>query len=257
MRDAVLISSGDALPMTAEGMLDLSFDEAKRVSDALLSSSGTDLSLFAAYVVTDRQAGDTDGIVQSASHAAYAFYYLRNMLGIPVAADNWTDASSQSGFPWDQELVMVIVDDAGIAEMRWNEPISSAGSATSCTATISFSQAKEIFEKMMPLVYGAQTTSANPKLDHVKIDIDVSQAQLCLLRVKDQTAASKSGLLVPAWVFYGDILSQTFWKDGTTDISIYRQGMDGDNGSSFSQGPTIVFALNAVDGSVIDISKGY
>ena len=257
MRDAVLISSGDTLPQSVDGMLALSFDEAKQQSDALLSSTGTDLTLFAAYVVTDRQAGDTDGIVQSASHAAYAFYYLRNMLGIPVATDNWTDGSNQSGFPWDQELILVMVDHDGIAEMRWNEPISSAGSATSSSATLSFAQAQEIFEKMIPLVYGTQTTSANPKLDHVKIDITVSQAQLCLLRVKDQTAASKSGLLVPAWVFYGDILSQTFWKDGKTDIVIHRQGMDGSFGSSFSQGPTIVFALNAVDGSVIDVSKGY
>lgn len=257
MRDAVSIASGDTLPQSVTGMLALSFDEAKRRSDALLSASGTDLSLYAAYVVTDRQAGDTDGIVQDASHAAYAFYYLRNMLGLPVAADCWTDASSQSGFPWDQELIMVIVDDAGIAEMRWNEPISSAGSATSCASTLSFSQAQEIFEKMIPLVYGKQTTSANPKLDHVKIDIAVSQAQLCLLRVKDSTAASKSGLLVPAWVFYGDILSQAFWKDGKTDIVNHRQGMEGSFGSSFSQGPTIVFALNAVDGSVIDVSKGY
>lgn len=129
--------------------------------------------------------------------------------------------------------------------------------ATECESILSFAQAQEIFEKMAPIVYGAQTASANPKLDRVALDIDVSQAQLCLLRIRDQTAESKSGLLVPAWVFYGTIVTQTFWKDGSAYAPFYRQGMNGASGCDFLPGPTIVFAINAVDGSVIDTSLGF
>ena len=91
----------------------------------------------------------------------------------------------------------------------------------------------------------------------MEIDATISRVQLCYLLIKDQNAENNTGLLVPAWVFYGDIVSQTFWNDGTSYDPLYRQGMSGASGCSFSLGPTIVFAVNAVDGSVIDPSLGY
>lgn len=257
MLGAVAIQSGKALPEAAEGKLACAYTDAKDLSDGLFISAGVDVSLLEAYVVGDSQSGNTDGVVRDAAHFAYAFLYTRTVNGIPVATDGWTDDGSTSAFPWDQEQIQVIVDDAGIAQVRWSEPITLQDDTTDCASILSFSQAQEIFEKMVPLVYGAQTTSANPKLDHVRIDIDVSQVQFCLLRVKGQTAESKSGLLVPAWVFYGDIVSQTFWKDGSSYDPLYRQGMNGADGCDYSPGPTIVFAINAVDGSVIDVSQGY
>lgn len=257
MLDAVAVQEGDALPGAASGKLTRSYEEAKTLSDGLFASAGVDVSLLAAYVVGDRQTGDTDGVVQDAAHYAYEFLYTRTVGGIPVAADVWADDGGAEGIPWEYEQIRVIVDDEGIAQLRWSEPVTPRDDSTACASILGFPQAQEIFEKMAPLVYGAQTASANPKLDYIRIGIDLSEVQLCLLRVKDQTAESKIGLLVPAWVFYGDIVSQTFWKDGSSCDPSYRQGMDGAIGCDFSPGPTIVLAVNAVDGSVIDVSLGY
>lgn len=257
MLDAVAILPGDTLPKLAQGKLECAFDEAKRLSDDLIVSADVDVSLLAAYVVDDRQVGSTDGVFQDAAHFAYVFQYTRTIGGIPVATDCWTDDDGSSAFPWDQERISVTVDDAGIAQFRWDEPLTLQADTTDCASILTFPQAQEIFEKMIPLIYEAQTTSANPKLDRVKIDIGLTAAQLCLFRMKDPTAESKSGILVPAWVFYGNIVSQTFWKDGTASDPTHRQGMNGSAGCDFSPGPTIVLAVNAIDGSVIDASMGY
>ena len=257
MLDAISIRPGDALPQAAQGKLTRTYDEAKSLSDGLLASADADVTLLAAYVVGDRQTGLTDGAARDSSHYAYEFQYARSVDGVPVAADAWADDDETGDFPWQYEQIVVTIDDDGIARVFWSEPVTPENDRMECASLLTFPQAREIFEKMVPVVYGSQTTSANPKLDRVKIDIDLDQIQLCLLRVKDPTVESKSGLLVPAWVFYGDIVSQTFWKDGTFDAPFHRQGMNGASGCDFSPGPTIVFAVNAVDGSTIDTSQGY
>lgn len=257
MLGAVAIQSGDALPENAQGKLARAYSDAKELSDGLLDAAGAEVSLLLAYVVGDGQTGLTDGVVRDAAQYAYEFLYLRSVGGIPVAADVWADDGIAGGFPWQYEQIAVVVDDAGIARVRWSEPVTPESAGTECADILSFPQAREIFEKMVPVVYGAQTTSANPKLECVEIGVELSQVRLCLLRVKDVTAESKTGLLVPAWVFYGDVVQQTFWKDGTAYSPLYRQGMNGASGCDFSPGPTIVLAVNAVDGSVVDTSQGY
>ena len=256
MRNAVLLQAGDALPQAAKGKLNLTLAEAKQLSDGLLASADTKVALQSAYVVGDSQTGETDGLVQEAAHYAYRFVYARTINGIPVATDAWTqDAASE--FPWPTEQIETIVDDEGIAQVRWVEPITIQSEEADDVSPISFAQANEIFQKMIPVIYGSQTYSANPKIDHMNVSIDVNDIQLSMLRIKNPSAESKTGLLIPAWVFYGNIVSQTFWSVNTADSPYYRQGMNGAEGCAFAPGATIVLAINAVDGSIIDTSQGY
>jgi len=246
MLGTVSFQSGGTLPDDAQGKLVRTYDDAKILSDGVFAAAGVDVSLLASYVVNDRQTGDTDGIVQSAKHYAYEFVYTRTVDGIAVATDAWA-----------YEQIKVIVDDEGIALLRWSSPVAVGDDATECASILTFPQAQEIFEKTASIAYGAQTTSANPSLDRVEIDATISQVQLCSLYVEDQNTESKTGLLVPAWVFYGDIVSQSFWNDGTSYDLNHRQCMSGASGCAYYPGPTIVFAINAVDGSVIDPALGY
>ena len=126
--------------------------------------------------------------------------------------------------PGVYEQIAVVVDDEGIAQFRWVEPNTTQSEETNPVSPISFPQAREIFEKMIPIIYGAQTYSVNPKIDHIKVEIDVNSIQLSMLRIRNPSATNKSGLLVPAWVFYGDIVSQTFWNNGTTDLPLLSAG---------------------------------
>jgi hypothetical protein len=84
-----------------------------------------------------------------------------------------------------------------------------------------------------------------------RMDINVEDIQLCLLRVREQNADQTSGLLVPAWVFYGHNVTM---MDGSNEISFDK---DGDGSIPWPEAPRILLAINAVDGSVIDMAKGY
>ncbi|MEN6340519.1 MAG: DUF6034 family protein [Clostridiaceae bacterium] len=259
MTDGVAYSEGDVLPEQAKGSLNTTYTDAKALADGLLSAAGVDSALLAVYVVGDRQTGESDGVESSANHFAYTFLYERVVSGAPVAADVWED-NTADGMPWNYEQIKITVDDGGIASFYWREPLSLTGEAKQAGTLLTFPQAQEIFETIAPIAYGAQTTSANPSLDRVEIDLSVSRVQLCLLRVWADPSAEKTektGSLVPAWVFYGDVVNHVFWKDGTAYDAYYRQGMNGAGGSAFCKGPTIVFAINALDGSVIDPSVGY
>ncbi len=259
MANAALYREGEALPQQAQGKLTVSYPEARALADGLLKAAGLDATLLAAYVVDDAQTGETDGIVQSAEHGAFTFLYERVVSGVPVAADVWEDNTAESR-PWNCEQIQITVDDEGVAAFYWREPLTLMGETEQAGTLLTFPQAKEIFETIAPIAYGAQTSSANPSLDRVEIDLNVTSVQLCLLRVWTGEGAEKTektGLLVPAWVFYGDVVDQVFWKDGTSYDAYYRQGMNGAGGSAFRKGPTIVFAINALDGSVIDPSVGY
>ncbi|MEN6418966.1 MAG: DUF6034 family protein [Clostridiaceae bacterium] len=259
MANAVLYREGETLPQQAQGKLTVSYPEAQALSDGLLKAAGLDATLLAAYVVDNAQTGETDGIVQSAEHSAYSFLYERVVSGAPVAADAWEDNTAESR-PWNCEQIQITVDDEGIAAFYWREPLTLTGETVQGGTLITFPQAKEIFETIAPIAYGAQTSSANPSLDRVEIDLNVTSVQLSLLRVwagEGAERAEKTGSLVPVWVFYGDVVDQVFWKDGTSYDAYYRQGMNGAGGSAFRKGPTIVFAINALDGSVIDPSVGY
>ncbi|HWQ06675.1 MAG TPA: DUF6034 family protein [Feifaniaceae bacterium] len=256
MANAVLYQEGEALPQQAQGKLTVSYSDAKALADGLLEAAGLDTELLAAYVVDDAQTGETDGIVHGAEQSAFTFLYERVVSGVPVAADVWEDNTAESR-PWNYEQLDVTVDDEGIAAFYWREPLSLTGETGQAGTLLTFPQAKEIFETIAPIAYGAQTSSANPSLDRVEIDLNVTSVQLSLLRVWAGEGAEKTGSLVPAWVFYGDVVDQVFWKDGTSYDAYYRQGMNGAGGSAFRKGPTIVFAVNALDGSVIDPSVGY
>lgn len=259
MANAVLYQEGEALPQQAQGKLTVSYPDARALAEGLLKAAGLDTELLAAYVVDDAQTGETDGIVRGAEHSAYFFLYERVVSGVPVAADVWDDSTAESR-PWNCEQLEVTVDDEGIAAFRWREPLSLTGETGQAGTLLTFPQAKEIFETIAPIAYGAQTSSANPSLDRVEIDLSVTSVKLSLLRVwagADAVKTEKTGSLVPAWVFYGDVVDQVFWKDGTSYDAYYRQGMNGAGGSAFCKGPTIVFAVNALDGTVIDPNVGY
>lgn len=259
MADAVLYHEGDALPQQAQGKLTVSYADAKALADGFLKAAGLETELLAAYVVDDAQTGESDGVVRAAEQYAYVFQYERVVSGVPVAADVWEDNAAESR-PWNYEQMEVTIDNEGIAAFYWREPVTVTGETEQAETLLTFPQAREIFETIAPIAYGAQTSSANPSLDRVEIDLDVSRVQLCLMRVwngENADRSEKSGFLVPAWVFYGTVVDQVFWKDGTPYDAYYRQGMNGAGGSAFCKGLTIVFAVNAIDGSVIDPSVGY
>lgn len=84
----------------------------------------------------------------------------------------------------------------------------------------------------------------NPEIDHVEMNIDVNKVELGLVRVRTQNADGREGIYTPAWVFSGSKTQDFFYTSGQTyhDESLRNE---------------ILLVINAVDGSIIDLEKGY
>jgi len=107
----------------------------------------------------------------------------------------------------------------------------------------------------------------------VELDISVDSIELCLVRIREQGGAQTDGLLVPAWVFSGhnkgtDKNGEVKYLQGASALASFdpMQGVAEGGGSlsKFVLSPgvleddtVVLLAINAIDGSIIDLSKGY
>ena len=174
----------------------------------------------------------------------YLIEYVRTVEGAPVAFVPLTQAYGDPRsveIPWSYESIRAMVDDEGLKSVSWQKPIHVTDVVSDQVQVISFEEAKNIFTSMCGIVYEPQT-STSFNADRY-IDVNVEHVELNLIRIREQNAETKlTGLYVPAWLFYGKEVVQ-YDKHDAPDFS-----------KPFTR---ILFAINAVDGSVIDLDKGY
>lgn len=212
--------------------------EARKQAETLITQCGvTDMTVDGVYLMTDRQPlypdwVDADYLAEQralSEHQAYSVRFLRKVAGVPVESYYGISQvkvdDSGYGPQWYYEVLEVDVDDAGILTVCWTGPLQIESIITDQAALLPFSQIKDIFEKMMPVVY------ANYGVDSDFL-IEVKEVRLCLWRIFDKDSYTR-GILAPAWCFYGSL--------------------NGNRGTEFQP----ILILNAVDGSVIDPRNGY
>ena len=248
MLEAVEITDGNALPKHTD-RVSYSYMDAKALADGVVASTGVPAEMQTAYLMNDVQNGTVDGIVRDAETWAYKFVYQRTVDGIPVAVDAW-DSSA-----FVDEKMEVIIDSNGIADFLWKSPLTLTADPVGGGQLLPFDEARVIFESSAVFTYADRAKLQGEKVDHVEYGVNVNNVQLCYICITKQE--SGEGLIVPAWIFYGDITHKIHWKDGSVlDLGL-EQGGSGRTGSQVLRGHTIVFAINAVDGSVIDVAQGY
>ncbi len=98
-----------------------------------------------------------------------------------------------------------------------------------------FDDVLQIFEKAMQIDLGDYIR--NGKLEG-GLDISISHIELSYIRIYDSDAFD-SGIAIPAWVFFG--------------MDCVRYG----SGEEYDGTPRTIMAINAIDGSVIDVAQGY
>lgn len=194
---------------------------------------------------------DTE-IIQSDHPTAYSFYLTQTIDGIQSAITSSYEVSEDAAVAsWLYESINVIVEKDGIVSFSWQFPISVEDTVSDNVGIISFDQAKDIFEQMMPLTARGDLEQFTDEYMESTVDIKVTDVRLGLMRVRNSGNELK-GLMTPVWLFYGDYTRNTEYTQAGKDA-----GYDtGDNSFTEAQ-PWILLAVNAVDGSVIDITEGY
>ena len=239
--------------------LQLTYDDAVRQINEVLEAADGAFQIKHVYLIDDEQRGWTDGIVSDASHYAFAVQCRRTVMGIPVAtdaADTWRSSEAYA-IAWQEESLWIVIDKDGIVSMDWLEPLTVQDTIAESTNLMPFSEITEIAEKMLRVIYLSFTDPKNPTIDRIEIDVNVSHADLELIRVREQdNVKGKSGILIPVWVFYGTIQRTVYDKNGGDRDSVYSDYGLG-SGNRYYEGDVIVLCINAIDGSIIDPMLGY
>ncbi len=128
---------------------------------------------------------------------------------------------------WPYEYMQINVNDEGIRQMFWSAPIEITETAVERSSMLPFSDIRDIFEKMMPITY----TDVGDE-----VYCEITEVRLEYVRILEQNSQN-TGLLVPAWNFYGIRRATESAQDATSEI--------------------ILLCVNGVDGSIIDRGVGY
>ena len=178
----------------------------------------------------------------SVDDCIYFIDFVRTVYGMPVAYLTQCESYmyEEVEIPWDYETIRFLVDSKGINSLNWHYPVQVTKLISGDAAVLTLEQATKIFENMSVIIYDAQT-------DHndrpVYIDVLISRVELSLVRVREKNEQGRTGLYIPAWVFYGKKVSN--YREPVTQEMIDEQ-MTG-----------VVLAVNAIDGSIIDLGHGY
>jgi len=258
MADPVNVSVSFDSEHETDDKVGYSLSNAIELCSNMFSSNTLSLDLASVYMVNDSSMGLSDDEVRSAQNYAYKLFYVREVAGVPVAVDAAMGMNEDSyNIRWSYEQIEVVIDKNGIVSLNWGAPLSIEEMIKQNVKVISLDSANDIFKMMALTVYEPQAKPLNPKVKSIEIDVKIDEIQLRLLRIREQnTEGTRTGILVPAWVYYGSVKSATFWEDPSQNTVVY-QGSSNQFGNMYYWGPTIVLAINAVDGSIIDTAIGF
>lgn len=239
--NAQKVSEEDA--SAAEGKLEMSYGDAKALCDGFFASGGiTDVTLDSAYVIDDETRFGPDGQPHPAERYAYRFEYVRTVEGVPVANTSAVPPDDSPALPWGNESIQITIEDDGFGSISWHSVTQPGEIIMADTGVMPFNEVQKIFEKMILISYEGSEELVGR--DDTTIHITIDEIALSLVRVREQNADGRNGVYVPTWVFYGS-------EQQVNDLGVwYANSVDK---------PTKypVLAINAIDGSVIDLSKGY
>lgn len=241
----------DTLPKAVQKHLTLPLSDAIALTDGFFTAAGIDdVKLFASYLTDNHGTGHVDDNWDPASEYAYKLFYTRTVNGVPVSCHMSDSASSDYTEPWFYESIEFTVTDDGIVGIEWIEPCAVTEIIEDDVDLIDFDQAVSAFENAATYIFGKFVEESDDVESTATVDIDSIQLNLVRLREKDMPD-QKAGLYVPAYVFYGSVKEKTHYKKENETYENYRTSYGG--GSDIFPGPLMVIAINAIDGSIINV----
>ena len=212
-------------------------NQAVNAANELLSLMGvSDYS----YKTSSLVFGSINGTVQKAYRLSYSRILGNNsftLTSAPAGGGGAIDDGKGGHIEgWEYESMTFLVNNDGIVSMEWINPYDVSEVITNNTSMMDFNDVMDIFNKMI-VVTNAYLS------DHMSKTINVDRIELGLMRITDPATRS-SGLVIPVWDFFGNVT--TAFKNGEKSYS----ELDDDPLNS-------VLAINAIDGTLVDRSRGY
>ncbi len=164
--------------------------------------------------------------------------YCRAIGGVPLEQPSGTkkmessDGGDYTEKRWPAEVIEFRINDSGIIQFQWNAPLQITETVVDQAAMKPFPEIAAAFEKMLPM-------TAAQEIAVLQTKVSIDRVTLSYSRLSEKNDFDK-GLIVPVWAFHG---SRTVSGEDYFDEH-----------QSFSG---VQMAINAIDGSVIDMALGY
>lgn len=246
-------SNGDTSPEALDN-IGFGLAEAKKRCDGFFEAIGLagEYGLGYSFLVDDTgmgiYSGDGRKLGAPAENYAYRLYYTRVVNGVKCLVNEGKSIDDMSdGIPWPYETVCFTVDRRGL-QLCWESPLEIIDTVHTDPVLKPFSEILNTFESMMKIKFEDVTNRMTDGTG--RMDITIDTMQLGLVRVREKDGDGLTGLLVPAWIFYGN--NRIISEDGFTRYD-YSDG----SASSWNKEPFPMLVINAVDGTIIDLSNGY
>lgn len=219
----------------------LSETDAKAQADELVQKLG--LSEMALSQCEKKLAVDrTSGVYWK----GWRLEYRRVLDGISVTHTGCTSSYPEENQIWEYERFSVFLDDSGVLEAAWYAPYQIQDALSENCKLLEYDKISDIFRQMMQIEYQPGPT---PEGDGETISdvFQITDVEFGYTRIAEQNADGLSGLMIPTWSFFGD-------REWTV-----KSAADGElwSGKEYRSDRLPVLTINAIDGSVIDIEKGY
>ena len=256
----------DTLSDGTSKLLGMSLDEAKAAAIQFFANIGEDavgigdmqicyqvpVDFFSTPTASEefyRLSEDTqvERLEESAAIAYVEFTCYRLVNGVPVSSqqiDFQTGVSEGEEVPeymkeWAYEEIILGVSARGIETVTWNSPLDILETITDQTNLMPFEQIDEIFRQMFKVKYSELFGSSIQSGGILSSSYEITDVRLTLRRIREQNS-TETGYLIPVWDFYG--------KNSIE--------YNGEPEQTFEEKEPLL-TINAIDGSVIDLSKGY
>ena len=170
--------------------------------------------------------------------SALRLCYARNIAGLPAAVTPSSVLYLEDDSPtWLYERLYITLDQTGISNIYWSYPVTTGEQVLEDVDILPYKEAARIFKETAVTVFKSEGAALEKESGTpCRLTVNVNTVRLSMIRLRD--GDKLSGLYVPAWVFYG---AKNLYSDSAT---------------VFSPSPWIVYAINAIDGSIIDIKAG-
>lgn len=164
--------------------------------------------------------------------------YARNVAGLPAAVTASSSLYLEDDSPaWLYERLYITLDLNGISNIYWSYPVTTGEQVLEDVDILPYDEAVQIFKETAQSVFISEVAALEKESGTpYRLTVNVNTVQLSMIRLRD--GDKLSGLYVPAWVFYG------------------TKNLYSDSAANFSPSPWIVYAINAIDGGIIDIKAG-
>jgi beta-lactamase regulating signal transducer with metallopeptidase domain len=223
-------------PLETPQGLAVSLEDARRQAETIAARLDGDMELAAATVGVEPV---PDG------RQVWMFAFTRSVGGFPTPYDSRdVNDNLASDAPYQPyERLWIMIDDKGVAGMRWTSQMKLTGTVNAVLLPYAEIEAKA---RQMLLANSQGRFEISKKVSKF-LDVKVDRVTLGLMRIN---VPDKPGqyLLVPVWDFFGKNIPDT---SGYPDVK-KQNAPDYENMPSQS-----LLTINAIDGSVIDRSKGY